>query len=105
MRSWYAPGQRLGESVVRFAISVVSLQGLFCFAPRRGNSATYIRTDQWLGAPLHKTRRENLRAELVRRYLHCYGPSTMEHFAEWAGIAPAQAAHAWKLIESELNEK
>jgi len=35
------------------------------------------------------------RAELVRRYLHCYGPSTPQHFAEWAGIGPAQAGRAW----------
>ena len=102
--SWYAPGQRLGESVVRFALSIVALQGLFCLAPRRGNSATYIRTDQWLGTPPSNVRRDDPRAELVRRYLRCYGPSTVEHFAEWAGIAPAQAARTWRLIESELVE-
>jgi len=72
MPSWYAPDQRLGESVVRFALSIVALQGLFCLAPRRGNSATYIRTDQWLGTPPSNVRRDDPRAELVRRYLHCY---------------------------------
>lgn len=102
--SWYAPDQRLGESIVRFAVSIIALQGLLCFAPRRGNAATFIRTDQWLGAPLPKVNREHARAELVRRYLHCYGPSTSEHFAEWAGIAAAQAAQAWKLVEHELTE-
>jgi len=102
--SWYAPDQSLGESIVRFALSVVALQGLLCFAPRRGKAATFIRIDQWLEAPLPKVNREQTRAKLVRRYLHCYGPSTMEHFAEWAGIAPAQAAQAWKLMEHELVE-
>lgn len=27
------------------------------------------------------------RAELLRRYLHCYGPSTRANFAAWVGIA------------------
>ena len=29
------------------------------------------------------------RLELARRYLHIFGPTTPEAFAEWAGIAPA----------------
>jgi hypothetical protein len=29
------------------------------------------------------------RRELARRYLHVFGPTTAEAFAEWAGIAPA----------------
>jgi len=45
---------------------------------------------------------EQARAELVRRYLCCYGPSTVKHFAEWAGIAPAQAARAWADVDREL---
>ena len=36
------------------------------------------------------------RHELVRRYLHVFGPGTPEGFAEWAGVslAPARAAFA-----------
>ena len=45
-------GQYLGESLVRFALYVVSLQGLFCYAPRQKNKAYFVRTDQWLGSPL-----------------------------------------------------
>lgn len=43
-----------------------------------------------------------LRAELVRRYLRCYGPSTARHFAEWAGIGLAQAEESWKQVQGEL---
>jgi hypothetical protein len=102
--SWYAPDQRLGETIVRFALSIVALQGLLCFAPRQGRAATFIRTDRWLGSPLPNVSREQARAELVRRYLRCYGPSTAEHFAEWAGIAPTQATQSWRLVEHELIE-
>lgn len=100
----YAAGQSLGESLVRFALAVVALQGAVCFAPRSGNTATFLRTDQWLGAPLPPVEHDQARAELVRRYLHCYGPYTARYFAEWAGIAPAQAAQAWRLIEHKLLE-
>lgn len=103
-KSWYAPGQTLGESTVRFACYAIALQCLFCYAPRRDHQATFLRTDQWLGAGLPGADRGRTAAELVRRYLHCYGPSTPGDFAEWAGISPAQAARAWALVEDELAE-
>jgi hypothetical protein len=103
---WNTPdgfrSNRYGETLVRFALSVVALHGLFCIAPRRGNATTFRRMDEWLGAPLPPADRAQAQAELVRRYLHCYGPSTARHFAAWAGIAPAQAAQAWRLVEDEL---
>jgi hypothetical protein len=39
------------------------------------------------------------RAELLRRYLRCYGPSTLADFATWCGSAPAEAARAWNDAE------
>lgn len=102
--SWYAPNQSLGEALVHFALYPIALKGLFCFAPREGNEASFVRTDQWLGKSLPRTEPDRARAELVRRYLRCYGPTTVDHFGEWAGIAPAAANRAWKLIESELVE-
>src|SRR5439155_21697411 len=33
-------------------------------------------------------------AELLNRYLHCYGPSSAAHFAEWCGISRADAARS-----------
>jgi winged helix DNA-binding protein len=105
---WNTPdgfgNNRYGETLVRFALSVVALRGLFCIAPRRGTVTTFLRMDQWLGAPLPPADRAQARAELVRRYLHYYGPSTAEHFAAWAGIVPAQAAQAWHLVEDELAQ-
>ncbi len=100
--SLYAPGQFLGESLARFAMYAVSLQGLFCYVPRQENKARFVRMDQWLGAMLPAADQSKARAELVRRYLHCYGPSTPEHFAQWAGISPAQASRAWALVEDKL---
>jgi hypothetical protein len=102
--SFIVPGQSLGESLVRFALYVLPLRGLICFASRRDNRAYLARIDQWLGAPLPAAEPIKARAELVRRYLRCYGPSTAEHFARWAGISPEQASRAWALAEGELLE-
>jgi len=100
--SWYAAGQSLGESVARFILPILALRGLCCHADRRGNKAYIQRTDQWLGSPIPDADPNQARAELVRRYLRCYGPSTAKHFAEWAGIGQAQAAQAWSLVEEDL---
>jgi hypothetical protein len=102
--SWYAPGQSMGESVVRFVLPVLSLMGLICHAERRGNQAYLALTGQWLGAPVPWMSSETAQEALVRRYLHAHGPSTAQHFAAWAGIAPSQAKGAWRQVEGELVE-
>lgn len=43
------------------------------------------------------------RAELARRYLHVYGPSTASAFAEWAGIADPAARETFCAMEAELQ--
>ncbi|MBJ7603058.1 MAG: AlkZ family DNA glycosylase [Candidatus Dormibacteraeota bacterium] len=100
LRPWFEHGTFYGANLAR----LVSLHGLFCFAPRSGKEASFIRTDQWLGHPLPAPDERQARAELVRRYLRCYGPSTPDHFAEWAGIAAADAQHSWKLGQEEMVE-
>lgn len=102
MQSWYAAGQSLGESVVRFALPLLSLRGLCCHAGRAGGKAYHARVDQWLDAPLPRGEPDQARAGLVRRYLRAYGPSTVEEFAGWAGISPIQAGRSWALVEPEL---
>jgi winged helix DNA-binding protein len=43
------------------------------------------------------------RLELARRYLHVFGPTTPEAFAQWAGIAPAQGRAAFKVLSGSLT--
>jgi hypothetical protein len=45
---------------------------------------------------------EALRTELLRRYLHCYAPSTSGRFAEWAGIAKSDAKARWAALAEDL---
>ena len=39
--------------------------------------------------------------ELVRRYIHAYGPTDLEEFSEWAGISPLHAQRLWSTFPSE----
>jgi hypothetical protein len=42
------------------------------------------------------------RAELVRRYLHIYGPATAASFAEWAAVSSRSARATFEAIAAEL---
>ncbi|MER5937681.1 winged helix DNA-binding domain-containing protein [Streptomyces sp. NPDC001928] len=57
--------------------------GALCFGPNRGRKVTYTRPPSATPIPGATALRE-----LVRRYLHAYGPATPQHFAKWLA-APA----------------
>lgn len=44
------------------------------------------------------------RSELVRRFLRCFGPSTPEAFASWAGTGVGDALRRWHRLAGELVE-
>ncbi len=99
----HAKGQPLGEAVVHFCIRILTLQGVVCFAPREGNKAPFVLTGEWLGHPIPSADPDMARAELLRRYLHCYGPSTRAAFASWLGVRSADVDPWWSLVEDELT--
>jgi hypothetical protein len=43
------------------------------------------------------------RLELLRRYLHVFGPATASSFASWAGIHRADARLAWEALNGALT--
>jgi hypothetical protein len=49
--------------------------------------------------PPHDIAPRDARLELARRYLHIYGPSTVESVARWVGIGKTEAE--WEAIEAE----
>lgn len=99
----YAPGQPLGEGVVHFCVRILALQRVVCFAPRAGNKTPCVLVDEWLGRPIPDIDPELARAELLRRYLRCYGPSTRGDFAAWAGIHAGDTDPWWSLVGDELT--
>lgn len=98
-----AKGQPLGEAIVHFCIRILALHRIVCFAPRDGNKAPFVLTDEWLGHPIPDTDPTAARAELLRRYLHCYGPSTRADFAAWLGIQAGDTGPWWTPIEDKLT--
>ena len=59
------------------------------------------RAKTWLGADA-KGDVDLLRSELLRRYLHCFAPTTSGHFAEWAGITKPDAKRRWAAVADDL---
>ncbi|HZB04653.1 MAG TPA: winged helix DNA-binding domain-containing protein [Actinomycetota bacterium] len=82
----------------------LGLTGGACIVEGRGTDAVLARTDQWLSAQSSRLAPEAARAELVRRFLRCYGPSTPQRFAEWTARSPRDARAAFDLIADELVE-
>ena len=84
-----------GESVFR-AAPLLGRIVLVSTAP-----VVLTRARAWLGSEAEGDV-TTLRTELLVRYLRCYAPTTSRHFAEWAGIAMADARRRWEAIADEL---
>ena len=82
----------------------VGTTGAVCIVSGRGTESVMARTDQWLKRRPAPRDPDETRAELARRFLHCYGPGTAQHFAEWTQRSLADAKQAIELIEGELVE-
>jgi len=98
----YGTNQPLGEAVVHFCLRILTLRGIVCLAPRSGNKAPFVLLEEWLGHPLPEVEPEHARADLLRRYLHCYGPSTRPDFAAWLGVYTGDVDPWWSLLDDEL---
>lgn len=99
----HAPGQPVGEAVVHFCLRVLALQRVVCFAPRSDNKAPFVLVEEWLGEPVPDVEAPAARAELLRRYLRCYGPASRAGFAAWLGVTVGDAEPWWSLLEGELT--
>jgi len=69
---------------------------------RRMTDALVARTDQWLGKALAPVDQDIAQAELLRRYLRCYGPASHQSFAEWTLRGLPDVRAIFELIEPEL---
>jgi hypothetical protein len=58
--------------------------GELCQGPPRGNKITLVRPDKWIGGWTHINRDDALR-EVLRRFLHAYGPTRPADFRKWFG--------------------
>jgi hypothetical protein len=86
----------------RGLLVMASVRGRLCVAGRAGRQPAFARTDQWVGWDAPAAAEAG--AQLVRRYLSAYGPSTPGHFAQWAGLGTAHGRALWDLVAGELAE-
>jgi len=81
----------------------VTSRGLVCFGPTAAGQTTFVRIDQWLGAPLQTRDRAAAEAEIARRFLLAYGPANVSDFAYWAGLYVPPARRMWERIADEMR--
>lgn len=105
---WRAPSmygspdrQTVGEAAVSFLLRPCSFASLVVFGRRQGNSPTFTSFKRWTGGLPEKT--PDAEKALVRKFLHCYGPSTKEGLMAWLGCSPRQAKRLWHTISDEME--
>lgn len=93
--------QTVGGAVVSFLLRPCSFMGLVVFGKREGISPTFTSYKNWTG---HSLEIEGIpEQKLVRKYLHCYGPASVEGFRDWLGCSSAQAKRIWQTVIDEIE--
>ncbi len=75
--------------------------GVYCYGWPQGSRQMLVATDIWLGEAVGGDVAE-ARLDLVRRFVHAYGPVLPRHFAIWTGIAPSDARERFEALRDEL---
>lgn len=81
--------------------------GVYCIAPRSAREVWYVRVDEWLGADgpaVGSAAALDSGRELLRRFLHCYGPATPDGFAYWSLIGVAAARRRFTELAADVQE-
>ncbi len=86
----------------RQAEDTAANRGVLCFGPNRGRKVTYTSPRRWLPG-FHPAEGQAALADLVKRYLHAYGPATPEQFARWLAAPPRWAAGLFDSLSGELQ--
>src|SRR5215207_3173682 len=89
-------GQRLIHLLNRSA-----LEGLTCYAARRGKQFTFALLDEWAPSDRSLTRDEAL-AELAGRYFRSHGPATLRDFVWWSSLTTNDARAGLESIRPRL---
>ena len=100
LRAW-CPGCKV-HHVPEMLFRLIGVHGEYVIT-REGKGSTYVRADKVLGKRA-KANATKARAELLRRYLRCFGPTTAADFAAWVGIAASEAEEDWDRLGDSLME-
>ncbi|RGZ01466.1 winged helix DNA-binding domain-containing protein [Clostridium sp. AM58-1XD] len=97
--------QTVGGAVVSFMLRPCAFQGLVVFGERKGVSPSFTSYRGWTGCTFNesRTKSEKLVQKLVRKYLHCYGPATVDTFISWLGCSGKQGRRMWNTVSEEIE--
>lgn len=105
--AWRAPSmygrpdvQTVGGAVASFLLRPCSFEGLVAFGERRGQTPTFTSFRSWTGRALEPP--PDASAQLVRKFLRCFGPATPAMLASQLGCSGAQARRMWAQVADEL---
>ena len=100
---------RLGERARKWVehgyggvIRLATIEGKVCFGPNQGQEITFVLLEDWLG-PRSMGPSEEAETELLRRYLHAYGPATPQDFAAWSGMRMGIVREIWERTKDDLQ--
>ncbi len=93
--------QSVGEAAVSFLLRPCAFFSLVVFGERQGLSPTFTSLKSWVGEPPQI--RADAEKELVRRFLRCYGPATVDSFMSWLGSSKRQALRLWSALSDEMT--
>lgn len=79
----------------------VAFQGNLCFGPDQGANVTFVNPAQWIGAWQPIDPQQAIQT-VARRFLAAYGPATIDEFARWWGMTPAQAKQVFRALGPEI---
>lgn len=100
-QQWAAHNLPSEGQAVPHLLSRASMEGIICFGPTVHGTATHVLLDSWLDGP--RTSVADPNAELARRYVSAYAPTTPEDYGAWSGLPIADARSAFESISSELT--
>ncbi len=108
MRLWNDPSmygnpekQTVGGAVVSFLLRPCACLGLVVFGKREGISPTFTSYKSWIGHPVKNN--GDPEHKLVRKYIHCYGPASIDGLRTWLGCSSAQAERMWLTVIHEIE--
>lgn len=102
--------QTVGGAAVSFLLRPCSFMGQVVFGKRRDGSPEFTSAGRWLNEADREPGQTDLPGPdgeasrcLVRKFLHCYGPSSPDLFGEWLGCSGKQARRMWNLAAEEME--
>lgn len=93
--------QTVGGAVVSFLLRPCSFGGFVVFGERDGIYPTFTSYRSWTGHPLCAG--EDPSKQLVRKYLHCYGPAAVDTLTAWLGCSGKQGRRLWANVSEETE--